>query len=231
MKKRFSFLIKLYSYILDYIIDKRVGKISSELEVVVENGRLVLNARNVNYSYGSLYDLFHVTFKQLHFNDRKINTALILGFGAGSIASLLTETFHKDCYITGVDADEVVIELAKKHFNIERFKKLKIYVDDAYQFVLNSKEKYDLIAVDIFIDNYTPPHFSDTIFLSKFVNILSPSGLICYNRMASNPKARKEADDLLQLFNQQIGSSYMINFENRGYNNRMIIYDRASLKI
>lgn len=227
MKNKFSFFVKLYSYVMDYIIDKRIGKLSPELEVVVENGRLVLNARNVNYSYGSLYDLFHLTFKQLNFNDRKINSALILGFGAGSIASLLTETFHKDCYMTGVDADEVIIEIAKKHFHIERFKKLKIQVEDAYNFVLNSEEKYDLIAIDIFIDNCTPPHFSDAIFLSKLGKMLSPDGLICYNRMASNSKAKKEADDLLQLFNQQIGQSYMMNFEKQGYNNRMIIHDRT----
>ncbi|MCE9538257.1 MAG: methyltransferase domain-containing protein [Bacteroidetes bacterium] len=208
-----------------------MGQITPFLEVVLDGGKLLLNTSHVNYSYGSLHDIFHKTFKKLNIREREIKNVLILGFGAGSIASLLTDTLHKNCTITGVEADKVVIELAKKHFNISRVKKLNIHETDAYNFVLKCTEKYDLIAVDIFVDDETPQKFSDDQFLSAISNLLTPSGIICYNRMISVSKSEKHENELIESFNKLIGPNSIMKYYSGDRTNWMIIHDRALLTI
>lgn len=231
LNKKHSFLTTLSSYISPCLIEQRKGQITPYLEVVLDSGKLLLNTSHVNYSYGSLHNIFHKTFKKLNVRERKIENVLILGFGAGSIASLLTDTLHKSCSITGVEADKVVIELAKKYFNISRVKKLTIHETDAYNFVLNCTEKYDLIAVDIFIDDQTPQKFSDDQFLSAISNLLTPSGIICYNRMIAASKSEKQEDELIKSFNQLIGPNSIMKYYNGGRTNWMIVHDRALLTI
>lgn len=229
--RNYSLLTTLTSYIAPCPIEQRKGKITPYLEVVLENGKLVLNTAHVNYSYGSLHEIFYETFKKINIQDKEIKNVLILGFGGGSIASMLTDTFHKNCSITGIEADEVVIELAKKYFNIDRLKKLTIHDTDAYNFVLNCTEKFDLIAIDIFIDDETPQKFSDTIFLSALSQLLRPSGIICYNRMLPTSKSEIKEDELIKSFDQLIGPNSVFKYSRGGRTNHVIVHDRALLTI
>lgn len=231
LNKKQPFLTTLSSYISPCHIEQRKGQITPFLEVVLDSGKLLLNTSLVNYSYGSLHDIFHKTFKKLNIREREIKNVLILGFGAGSIASLLTDTFHKNCTITGVEADKVVIELAKKYFNIDRQKKLTIHETDAYNFVLKCPEKYDLIAVDIFVDDETPQKFSDDHFLSALGNLLAQSGIICYNRMLATSRSEKQENELIESFNHLIGPNSIMKYYSGGRTNWMIVHDRALLTI
>jgi len=227
LNQNYSLLTTLSSYLFPFPIEQRKGRITPFLEVVLENGKLVLNTAHVNYSYGSLHNIFYKTFKKINIQEREIKNVLILGFGAGSIASLLEDTFHKNCTITGIEIDEVVIELAKKHFNIGRLKKLTIHDTDAYNFVLNCIETFDLIAIDIFIDDKTPKKFSDDKFLSALSGLLKPSGVICYNRMLPVSKSEINEEELITSFNQLIGPNSIFKYSTGGRTNNMIVHDRA----
>lgn len=229
--KTYSFLIKTISYFVPYRIEQRNGKITRYLEVVLDNGKLVLNTSDVNYSYGSLHDLFFLTFKKINLQDRKIKNALILGFGAGSVATLLRDTFDKDCKITGVEADEVMIELAKKHFNIDRFNNLTLHIMDAYNYVLKCTEQFDLIILDLFIDDRTPALFSDERFISALGKLLSHSGIICYNRMVTDEKPRNQAEELMKSMELNIGPCFYFQYRSGNSVNWMIIHDKASSEI
>lgn len=208
-------------------VEQRKGRLTSFLEVVLDNGKLVLNTANVNYSYGSLHDIFYKTFQKLNIPEREIKNVLILGFGGGSIASLLIDTFHKNCAITGVEADEVVIELAKKHFNIERFKNLDIHKTDAYTFVAGCTQKFDLIAIDIFVEDETPEKFSDNQFLLSISKLLTPTGIVCYNRMLPATNEEIQAVELTKLIDQLIGPNMIFKYYAGGRTNWMIVHDRA----
>lgn len=227
LNNTFSLLTSLTSYIFPYPVEQRKGSLTSYLEVVLDNGKLVLNTANVNYSYGSLHDIFYKTFQKLNIRDREIKNVLILGFGGGSIASLLIDTFHKNCTITGVEADEVVIELAKKHFNIERFKNLTIDKTDAYNFVSGCTQKFDLIAVDIFVEDETPEKFSDNQFLLAVSNLLTPCGIICYNRMLPSTKGGIQEVELTKSIDQLIGPNRILKYYTGGRTNWMFVHDRA----
>lgn len=231
LNNTFSLLTSLTSYVFPYPVEQRKGRLTSFLEVVLDNGKLVLNTANVNYSYGSLHDIFYKTFQKLNVREREIKNVLILGFGGGSIASLLIDTFQKNCIITGVEADEVVIELAEKHFNIERFKNLDIYKTDAYTFVSGCTQKFDLIAVDIFVEDETPEKFSDNQFLLSISNLLTPTGIICYNRMLPVENGEIQAVELTKSIDQLIGPNMILKYYTGGRTNWMIVHDRALLAI
>ena len=227
LNKKYSLLTKFSSYISPYVIEQKHGEITSSLEVALENGKLVLNTALVNYSYGSLHEIFYKTFKKINISTKEIKNVLILGFGGGSIASILKDNFHKECTITGIEADKEVIELAKKYFSIDRFKNLTIFNTDAYDFVLKSTETYDLIALDIFVEDETPEKFSDNQFLSGLNSLLSPDGIICYNRMLPVSKSDKRTEDLINSFNTQIGKNSILKYYTGGRTNWMIVHDRA----
>ena len=75
--------------------------------------------------------MFRKAFSRFNIRERDISNALILGFGTGSVASILCDEYKKDVYLTGVEKDPVVIDLAKKYFHIDRYKNLSLHIEDA----------------------------------------------------------------------------------------------------
>ena len=57
-----------------------------------------------------------------------------------------------NCRMTAIEYDPVILEIGQKYFNTQRFSHLDIHLTDAYDFVLNNDETYDLIAFDVYID-------------------------------------------------------------------------------
>ena len=66
MALQITFFQKLFSYILPVSILKTKSEFNSSLEVTVENGKLVLNSANANYSYGSLFKIFKKAFVEFN---------------------------------------------------------------------------------------------------------------------------------------------------------------------
>lgn len=131
----------MVSYLYPVIVEKRKGTVTPYLEVVKSNGKYVLNSDNANYSYGGLHALFNAFFKRIAIKKYDIKSVLVLGMGAGTVVSLLKQKYKIDCYITAVEKDDVVIELAKKYFEIEKFKALNIVNDDAFEYVKTTHKK------------------------------------------------------------------------------------------
>jgi spermidine synthase len=59
-----------------------------------------------------------------------------------------------------------MIEVAKNEFQIERFKNIHIIEADALLYIKNSTKQFDLIIIDIFINNVTPEIFTQDDFTS-----------------------------------------------------------------
>lgn len=95
--------------------------------------------------------MFRKAFSRFNIRERDISNTLILGFGTGSVASILCDEYKKDVHLTGVEKDPVVIDLAKKYFHIDRYKNLSLHIEDAGDFVENCDKKFDLVVGDIFV--------------------------------------------------------------------------------
>ncbi|MBE9480460.1 MAG: hypothetical protein IMY69_02060, partial [Bacteroidetes bacterium] len=81
------------SFFDDKTIEKTSSQINPYLEIKKEKGKYILNSKNVNYSYGGLHKAFQKIFRKINLKEEKIKNVLILGFGAGSIASILLDEY------------------------------------------------------------------------------------------------------------------------------------------
>src|SRR5690606_2188758 len=96
----------------------------------------------------------------------------------------IREKFQSDAFITLVEIDEKIIEIARNEFNIERFGKLKIVHADALDFMAKNSVFYDVIIVDLFIVNTIPEVFTQSDFLKNIAQNLNSHGKLIYNTMA-----------------------------------------------
>jgi spermidine synthase len=138
----------------------------------------------------------------LKVKERHIDSALILGFGAGSIVSILQEEYQLDCRITAIEYDPVILELGQKYFNTQRFSNLNIQLTDAYDFVLNNDAIYDLIAFDVYIDDSIPDKFETIEFLNALKNRLSKNGMLVFNKDTHSPDMKKQLGKTEDLFKE-----------------------------
>jgi len=176
------------SYLFEWHIESAPSDINPHLYVSLRKGRYLLSSANAVYSYGDLYNNFSKIFRKLDWEKKDIQEVLVLGFGLGSIPFMLEKVFKKNYRYTGVEIDENVLYLANKYVLPELKSSIEIFLADAYAFVFQDREQFDLIALDIFLDDKIPPAFEETKFLQQLKKLLSPNGILLYNRLSLSKK-------------------------------------------
>lgn len=187
---------RLLSYICPVKIFQTPSEINENLEVTWNNGHLVLDSKNTNFSFGSLEKVMRIGLKQIEKKQlKKYQSALVLGVAGGSVIHLLRNEFEFTGKITGVELDSKIIEIANKYFNLNKIKNLEIKIQDAQEFIFASSEKYDLIVIDIFQDKIMPDFLFEEKFSSQLNKILSENGSILFNTIVTlSSDFRRNAD-------------------------------------
>ncbi|OIQ16952.1 MAG: spermidine synthase [Flavobacterium sp. MedPE-SWcel] len=177
-------LKRILSYFIPFTIHQKKSKISKNLEVTWNNGELVLDSKNTNYSYGSLQRVLRKGLNYIGYNRVKnFNNILVLGVAGGSVIKTLADEIHFEGKITGVEIDPQIINIANEYFELKSIKNLNIVIDDAFEFVLKTKEKYDLIIIDIFQDTVMPNFLFEEFFINRVNHLLNVNGFILFNTM------------------------------------------------
>ena len=195
-------MVSKLKYFLSFIFDVKIETTESILnpflQVVIRNGRLLLNTYNANYSYGSLQDAFRFVFKKIKIEDKKIKDILVLGFGCGSVAALFNG--YKNVEITGVEADEKVLALYEKYFIEEITSELILVEAFAEDFITTCNKTYDLIVVDVFIDIEIPSSIKESSFYKPLQNRLNKNGILIFNFIVLNEKEQIEFEKIEDYF-------------------------------
>ena len=177
-------LKKLFSYLIPITIFKQKSTISQSIEVTWVNGELVLDSNNTNYSYGSLQRILKKGLQKIGFEKIKsMNHILVLGVAGGSVVKTLLNDVNYKGKITGVEIDPGIISIANTYFQLHEIPNLTIIIDDAFEFVLKTKEKYDLIIIDIFQDTMMPNFLFEDFFTDRLGVILESKGSVLFNTM------------------------------------------------
>lgn len=193
---------KFFSYFIPINVYKKNSAISKSLEVTWNNGELVLDSKNTNYSYGSLQRILKKGLKYIGYERiKKFESILILGVAGGSVIKTLVDDVKFKGKITGVELDAEIIEIAKKYFNLDEIKNLELHLDDAFEFVLKTKSNYDLIIIDIFQDTKMPNFLFEDFFINRINFLLNPEGFILFNTMVISKKDRIRNLDYRKKFN------------------------------
>jgi hypothetical protein len=114
---------------------------------------------------------------------KKYNNVLVLGVALGSqIIHLLNK--DPNIRITGVDIDDINFSIVKKYSDCNRLVLIK---DDAYNYIINSFDIYDVISCDIFISKDVPEFVLRKEFLDKI------------NKMLPNSKSKFILNTIVEL--------------------------------
>ena len=192
---------RLLSFLFPVKIHQKKSVYSKNLEVTWNNGYLVLDSENTNYSFGSLQRVLKKGLKYIGYERiQNFNSILVLGVAGGSVIETLKNEVKFQGKITGVEIDADVIELAKKYFGLGSYNNVSIVNDDAFEFVLKTKEKYDLIIIDIFQDTTMPNFLFEDFFINRINFLLNVNGFILFNTMILDYQDRRRNVDYKNKF-------------------------------
>jgi len=114
-----------------------------------------------------------------------IKNILMLGMGTGRVANTFMELIPGLESVDIVEIDEKVLSIAKEYFEFNENQKIKVHIQDAIDFVKNSKSKYDLIILDITGGSGVPVAFHTEEFLNKVSSLLTEKGILISNIVSS----------------------------------------------
>jgi len=211
------------------IIELSSSDINPSLEVIRLGNKIVLNSSNANYSFGGLHTVFQRVFKKLRISDRAIKDVLVLGFGAGSVPSIMQEELGMYCNFTAVEVDPEVIRLGRSYFNIDRFDQLQLVEADAATFMRENIQCFDLIIVDVYIDFEVPESCETSNFVTDLRRSISPGGMILFNKLVYNYEAKLSARELMAKFKALDGETRMIKVK-QNLVNRIIVFETRNTK-
>jgi spermidine synthase len=198
---------RLLSYFLPIKLYETPSKTSTNLEVTWNNGYLVLDSKNTNYSFGSLQRALKKGLKYIGYERIKsFESILVLGVAGGSVIETLKKEVKFDGKITGVEIDATVVDIANKYFGLSKYDNLEIVIDDAFEFVLKTKDTYDLIIIDIFQDTIMPNFLFEDYFINRINFLLNVNGFILFNTMALQYKDRRRN----AIYKSKFDSNYSV---------------------
>ena len=222
---KISGLTKILSYLFPQRIAIAEGHGGAYLEVVVNNGKLMLNANQSNYSFGGLHLIFEQLFDQIEIRKYDIKNVLLLGLGAGSVVDLLVNKHGLNCEITGVELDAKVIDFAKKYFDIQKYESLKIVQSDAFAYVQNCSKKFDLIVIDLFVGDTVPEAFASEEFIMHLRRLTNEKCCVAYNKMTDNVKHKEELKMLSTKFDQVFPGWALFKIYAYGFENSLLCFN------
>ena len=194
---------RLFSYLIPIKIYEAKSALSKSIEVTWANGELVLDSLNTNYSYGSLQRILKVGLKNIGYDKITVmDSILVLGVAGGSVIKTLVDEVKFKGKITGVELDSEIIKIANTYFKLDQIKNLEIVIDDAFEFVLKTKNKYDLIIIDIFQDTTMPNFLFETFFINRICYLLKSKGIVLFNTMILNETQNLRNKKYVSDFNQ-----------------------------
>lgn len=125
---------------------------------------------------------------------------LVLGVAGGSVIRTLVDEINFKGKIIGVEIDKAVIEIANEYFRLNEILNLEIIIDDASEYVQKTKDKFDLIIIDIFLDTKMPDFLFETLFINRICFLLNPKGHILFNTMLLNARQKQLNSAFIKTF-------------------------------
>lgn len=189
---------KLLSYLFELHIETTSSDYHEALHVSYSRGRYQLSTENAIYSFGDLYANYFRAFEQINLDNRKVEKVLILGFGLGSIPMMLEQHFNKKYHYTAVEIDEEILYLAHKYVTHELTSPIETICTDAAFFVQQCDAVFDIVCVDLFLDDIIPDNFQKQTFLKNVKNLIAPNGILLYNRLALTDADKTKSEAFLK---------------------------------
>ena len=185
---------KWLSHVKDVHLESHESTINPSLHLALVKGRLQLSTDNAIYSFEDKYDNFYKAFNKIKKAGKwTYHDVLILGFGLGSIPKMLEDNFKLQLNYTAVEIDDVIIDMVSDYVIPHLQSSIQMIHADAHQFMQVNDQDFDLICVDVFLDEIIPDQFKTKDFLQLLSNSLSENGLVLFNMLGDYEKDKTAA--------------------------------------
>lgn len=144
---------------------------------------------NLIHSYVNPADPLHIEYKyekiysevlQWRFEKDDSFRSLTIGGGGYTFPGYM-EVFYPKAGIDVVEIDPEITRVVYQHLGLPGDTRIRTYNEDGRWFVMNCREKYDLIFVDAYNDLSIPYHLTTKEFAQLLKNIMNPDGILLTN--------------------------------------------------
>jgi len=125
-----------------------------------------------------------------------IQTATIMGLGAGSMAKSLLQGIE-DITVHAIEYRQEVINTAKKYFHLPDDKRLQLHTCDAVGYMRTTTNKSDLIFSDLYNSNGMEPRQVQMSYLKNCKKSLNDQGVLVLNLWHQDFQSDYEIEELL----------------------------------
>lgn len=190
------------SYILPVELTKVNSPINGELKVIESFGKRILYAEGDEQSGGTIIGMWAKAIERMQkCNNAIMQQCLVLGLGGGTVIKIL-KRYHQALVFTVIELDPVIINIAKKYFDMDKIDDLNIINTDALSWIKQTGKKYDLVIFDLYVGKTNPRESRKIEFLQHLKKILNKSGIILFNAHYQNDEREYEQlyKDCRQVF-------------------------------
>jgi spermidine synthase len=143
------------------------------------------------YGLESKYTKFFPLGLVLKENATKV---LFIGGGGFSGPKYFLQNYP-DIFVDVVEIDPKIVEVAKDYFFLDESNpKLKIYTQDAREFLSKYPGSYDVIILDAFSKSYVPFHLMTVEFYELLADKLTNGGVVISNHIGSPNESQATSD-------------------------------------
>lgn len=195
-----------------YVYETRTSRILSF------DGKIYQSSMKLNNINGLMLDYTQAMMAGLFFIPQ-VETATIMGLGAGSMVKNLLSSFS-ELNVHVVEYREAVVTMAKEHFYLPDTDRLCVYVDDAMNHIKNTDIKSDIIFSDLYNPEGMEPKQVQSSYLRDCKKALNEQGVLVLNVCHTTPKLQEKLDALLAL---EFENQYL-SFDVRGGNTIILAF-------
>lgn len=143
-----------------------------------------------------------------------VKLATILGLGGGTLSRVVN--FHRpNAFITTVDNNPEVLQVAKRDFGFVPSEKNRVVISDAFEYVSKNREASDLLIVDVFDEYGHILDYCSTDFFKACKKHLRRKGVVLLNAWGiGNSYYENMQNDFAKVFGD-IGN---MPCDEKGYN-------------
>lgn len=203
--------LRLLSYLAEIPVSRHSSQYSPELKVSIYRGRYMLSVNQVVYSFEDEYTSFKRAFGLLKPKAADVKSLLVLGYGLGSVPAILSARHGIHPAITAVDIDPVILKLAEQYSPLPDDARVNYIAADAGAFIQVHDKRYDMVAIDLFIDDHVPLTFQTPEFLKQVTERLNPGGLLLFNWLYADETQQQATDTYYrEVFEQNLPGAFTI---------------------
>jgi spermidine synthase len=134
------------------------------------------NPLHIEYEYERIYG---EVLKWRYEADKSLKT-LTIG-GGGYTFPRYMEVFYPNAHVDVVEIDPEVTRVVKQHLGLGKDSRIRSFNTDGRWFVMNCRDKYDVIFTDAFNDLSIPYHLTTKEFIEHLRLILEDDGILMSN--------------------------------------------------